>query len=198
MNKSKEAAAETPVMKESGDTGPLRGNKRRKLTKDFKEAAVRRVEEGTPVKQVARVCGVDPPTIRAWRAEVRDLGSDAFSRNNRRRKFTKEFKEAAVRRVEEGTPVKRVANAFKVDPNVLRRWRDASRKLGANAFPETKAKTRAIIFRLTEEEHNRLKAIAKTAGERSLSSFARSRLLNEIARPLAASARQKELPKRGK
>jgi transposase-like protein len=186
------------VKKEPHNDEPSEGKRRRKLTKEFKEAAVRRVDEGTPLKQVARVCGVDPPTIRAWRAELRDLGSDAFSRNNRRRRFTREFKEAAVRRVEEGTPVKQVASACKVDPNVLRRWRDASREFGANAFLKTKAKTRSIIFRLTEDEHNRLKAIAKTVGERSLSSFARSRLLNESTRPLTASARQKELPKRGK
>jgi transposase-like protein len=112
-------------------------NQRRKLTKEFKEAAVRSVEEGTPLKEVARACGVDPPTIRAWRAEMRDLGSDAFSRNSRRRIFEKEFKEAAVRRVEEGTPVKQVARACKVDLNVLRRWRDASRELGTHAFSET-------------------------------------------------------------
>ena len=109
--------------------------KRRKLTKEFKEAAVRSVNEGTPLKQVARACGVDPPTIRAWRTEVRNFGPGAFSRNNRRRTFTKKFKEAAVRRVEEGTPVKQVARACKVDPSALRRWRDASRELGAYAFP---------------------------------------------------------------
>jgi transposase-like protein len=173
-------------------------DKRRKLTKEFKEAAIRSLDAGTPLKQVARACGVDPPTIRAWRAEVRDLGSDAFSRNNKRRIFTKEFKEDAVRRVEEGTPVKQVARACKVDPNVLRRWRDASRKLGVYAFSRTKAKTRAIIFRLTEEEHNRLKAMAKAVGERSLSSFARALLLSEAAWFSASATRQKKSRKAGK
>jgi transposase-like protein len=172
-------------------------NKRRKLTKEFKEAAIRSLDEGTPLKQVARACGVDPPTIRAWRAEVRDLGSDAFSRNSRRRIFTREFKEAAVRRVDEGTPVREVARACNVDPTVLRRWRDESRESGVYAFSRTKAKTRAIIFRLTEEEHNRLEAMAKAVGERSLGSFARSLLLSEAAWFSASITRQKKSPRAG-
>ena len=156
------------------------------------------MNEGTPLKQVARACGVDPPTIRAWRTEVRNFGPGAFSRNNRRRTFTKKFKEAAVRRVEEGTPVKQVARACKVDPSALRRWRDASRELGAYAFSKNQAKTRAIIFRLTEEEHNRLKAMARAVGERSLSSFARSLLLVRPRRPPVRPLDRKNPQKGGK
>jgi transposase-like protein len=151
---------------------------RRRFTKEFKEAAVRRVEEGTPVKQVAGLHRVDPAVVRAWRAEMRDFGSEAFLTNGKRT-FTKEFKEAAVRRVEEGMPVKQVARACRVDPNMLRRWRDALRDLGSDAFQKREPRTRAVIFKLTEQEFHRLKAIAKMTGARSVSDYARTRLFTD-------------------
>ena len=40
-----------------------------------------------------------------------------------RRQFTKEFKLAAVRRLEMGASIAEVARAFEVNPNVLHRWR---------------------------------------------------------------------------
>ena len=40
-----------------------------------------------------------------------------------RRKFTKEFKLAAVQRLEHGASMAEVARAFEVNPNVLHRWR---------------------------------------------------------------------------
>lgn len=40
-----------------------------------------------------------------------------------RRQFTKEFKLAAVRRLEQGVPVAEAARALEVNPNVLHRWR---------------------------------------------------------------------------
>jgi transposase len=52
-----------------------------------------------------------------------------------RRKFTKEFKEAAVRRLELGACLAEVARACEVNPNVLHRWRRELRELGARAFP---------------------------------------------------------------
>jgi len=39
-----------------------------------------------------------------------------------RRKFTKEFKEAAVRRLELGASLAEVSRACEVNPIVLRRW----------------------------------------------------------------------------
>src|SRR5262249_23643289 len=111
-----------------------------------------------------------------WRDEFRELGDDAFLRNGRRR-FTKEFKEAAVRRVQEGTPVKEVARACRINPNILRRWRDAVRDLGAEAFSDREPKKRTVIFRLSEEEFMTLKARALAGGTRSVSDFIRSRLL---------------------
>jgi len=40
-----------------------------------------------------------------------------------RRQFTKEFKEAAVRRLELGASLAEVARACEVSPNVLHRWK---------------------------------------------------------------------------
>jgi transposase-like protein len=134
------------------------------------------------VKEVARAHNIDPAVVREWRDASRALGANAFSRNGRRR-FTKEFKEVAVRRVEEGAAVKEVARACRVHPNKLRRWRDALRDLGNNAFLDSEPKTKTVIFRLTKDEHKHLKAVAKAASVRSLSAFVRSRLLDEIGQP---------------
>jgi transposase len=52
-----------------------------------------------------------------------------------RRKFTKEFKLAAVRRLEQGVSVAEVARAMEVNPNVLHRWRRQFQEAPGNAFP---------------------------------------------------------------
>jgi transposase len=52
-----------------------------------------------------------------------------------RRKFTKEFKLAAVRRLEQGVSVAEVARAMEVNPNVLHRWRHGFREGPGNVFP---------------------------------------------------------------
>jgi transposase-like protein len=46
-----------------------------------------------------------------------------FAMGLSRRKFTKEFKQAAVRRLEVGASVAEVARACEVNRNVLHRWR---------------------------------------------------------------------------
>jgi transposase-like protein len=51
-----------------------------------------------------------------------------------RRKFTREFKEGAVHRLELGASMDEVARACEVNPNVLRRWRRELRGFGAKAF----------------------------------------------------------------
>ncbi|MBZ5671685.1 MAG: transposase [Acidobacteriia bacterium] len=51
-----------------------------------------------------------------------------------RRRFTKEFKEAALRRLELGASVAEVARAWEVNPNVLHRWRRELREYAAKAF----------------------------------------------------------------
>jgi len=52
-----------------------------------------------------------------------------------RRQFTKEFKLAAVRRLETGVSMGEAARALQVNPNVLQRWRREFRQAPGNAFP---------------------------------------------------------------
>ena len=52
-----------------------------------------------------------------------------------RRRFTTEFKQAAIQRLEMGASMAEVARAFEVNPNVLHRWRREFRQGPGNAFP---------------------------------------------------------------
>ena len=52
-----------------------------------------------------------------------------------RRQFTKEFKLAAVRRLEQGVSIAEAARALEVNPNVLQRWRREFRQGPGNVFP---------------------------------------------------------------
>jgi len=52
-----------------------------------------------------------------------------------RRKFTREFKLAAIQRLEMGASVAGVARAFEVNPNLLHRCRHEFREGPGNAFP---------------------------------------------------------------
>ncbi len=55
------------------------GMNRRKFTREFKEAAVRRLELGASIAVVARVCEVNPNVLHRWRRELREFGGKAFS-----------------------------------------------------------------------------------------------------------------------
>lgn len=48
--------------------------------------------------------------------------------------FTKEFKLAAVQRLEQGVSMGEVARALEVNPNVLHRWRREVQEFGVKAF----------------------------------------------------------------
>src|SRR5260370_36368314 len=52
-----------------------------------------------------------------------------------RRQFTKQFKLAAVRRLEQGVSIGEAARALEVNPNVLQRWRREFRQGPGNVFP---------------------------------------------------------------
>ena len=52
-----------------------------------------------------------------------------------RRQFTKEFKLAAVRRLEQGVSIGEAARALEVNPNVLHRRQREFRQGPGNAFP---------------------------------------------------------------
>ena len=58
---------------------------RRKFTKEFREAAVRRLELGASVAEVARACEVNPNVLHRWRREMRQYGAQAFTGNGRSR-----------------------------------------------------------------------------------------------------------------
>ena len=68
-----------------------------------------------------------------------------------RRQFTKEFKLAAVRRLEQGVATAEVARALEVNPNLLHRWRKEFRQGPGNAFPG-KGKQRWSEGRIAELE----------------------------------------------
>jgi transposase len=52
-----------------------------------------------------------------------------------RRTFTREFKLAAVRRLEGGVSLAEVSRGLEVSPNVLHRWLREFRQAPGNAFP---------------------------------------------------------------
>jgi transposase len=52
-----------------------------------------------------------------------------------RRKFTRELKLEAVRRLEAGVSMAEVARGLEVSPNVLHRWQREFRQAPGNAFP---------------------------------------------------------------
>ena len=61
------------------------GAGRRKFTKEFKEAAVRRLGLGASLGEVARACEVNPNVLHRWRRELQDYGTKAFAGNGQRR-----------------------------------------------------------------------------------------------------------------
>lgn len=58
---------------------------RRKFSKDFKEAAIRRLELGASIAEVSRACEVNPNVLHRWKRELRDLGPEAFASNGKKR-----------------------------------------------------------------------------------------------------------------
>jgi len=58
---------------------------RRKFSKEFKEAAVRRLELGASLAEVARACEVNANVLHRWKRELRELGVKAFSGNGKGR-----------------------------------------------------------------------------------------------------------------
>ena len=61
------------------------GLSRRQFTKEFKLAAVRRLEQGVPMAEVARGMEVSPNVLHGWRKEFREGPGNAFSGNGNQR-----------------------------------------------------------------------------------------------------------------
>jgi transposase-like protein len=58
---------------------------RRKFTKEFKGTAVRRLESGQSVAEVARALEVHPSELHRWRRELQEHGERAFSGAGKKR-----------------------------------------------------------------------------------------------------------------
>lgn len=54
-----------------------------------------------------------------------------------------------------------------------------------------KPRTRAVIFRISQDEYNHLQAARSTGGARSLSDFARSKILRAAGEPSLARVAEK-------
>ena len=61
------------------------GLSRRRFTKEFKEAAVRRLALGASLAEVARACEVNPNVLHRWKRELREHGAKAFTGNGQTR-----------------------------------------------------------------------------------------------------------------
>jgi transposase len=58
---------------------------RRKFTKEFKQTAVRRLEGGQSVAEVARALEVNPSELHRWRRELQEHGDRAFVGGGKKR-----------------------------------------------------------------------------------------------------------------
>ena len=58
---------------------------RRKFTKEFKQTAVRRLDGGQSMGEVARALEVHPTDLQRWRRELREHGEHAFSGAGKKR-----------------------------------------------------------------------------------------------------------------
>ena len=61
------------------------GLSRRQFTKEFKLAAVRRLEAGVSIGEAARALEVNPNVLHRWKRELRDYGAQAFTGNGKSR-----------------------------------------------------------------------------------------------------------------
>jgi len=58
---------------------------RRKFTKEFKQTAVRRLNSGQNMAELARALEVHPSDLHRWRRELQDHGGRAFSGAGKKR-----------------------------------------------------------------------------------------------------------------
>lgn len=66
-----------PRKSSKGETGKMKS--RRKFTKEFKQTAVRRLQSGQSIAEVARALEVNPSELHRWRRELQEHGERAFS-----------------------------------------------------------------------------------------------------------------------
>ena len=61
------------------------GLSRRQFTQEFKLAAIRRLEQGVSIAEVARGLEVNPNVLHRWRREFRQAPGNAFPGNGKQR-----------------------------------------------------------------------------------------------------------------
>jgi transposase-like protein len=155
-----------------------------RFTTEFKEAAVKRLKMAS-TSEVARACGISLSVLHRWRKQFGHY--KAKSPSTSRRRFTKQFKKAAVERLEKGGSLIEVASSIKIPAAVLSRWRQEWRQFGAEAFSGygksrlPSQPTRVVRVFLTQDEDTRIKVACTTGKARSLTLFARSLLLESAA-----------------
>jgi transposase-like protein len=109
-----------------------------------------------------------------------------------RRKFTKEFKQAAVHRLNSGQSMAEVARALEVNPSELHRWRRELQEHGEQAFIGV-GKKRAEESRVAELERK----VGQQAMEidflkRALQHVEEQRLLRALSNGAPSTARSKK------
>jgi transposase-like protein len=102
-----------------------------------------------------------------------------------RRKFTKEFKLAAVRRLETGASIAEVARACEVNANVLHRWRREFRDGVDRAFPGLGKK---------KAEENRVAELERKIGQQTLEIDFLKRVLQRVEEARMLQALQGTAP----
>jgi len=108
-----------------------------------------------------------------------------------RRKFTKEFKLAAVRRLETGASVAEISRACEVNPNVLHRWRREFRDGVDRAFPGL-GKRKAEESQLAELERKIGQQTLKIDFlERVLRQVEEARMLQALERTAPSTSRSR-------
>lgn len=157
----------------------------RKFTEAFKREAVERLSAGS-VSEVAEACGVSVSVLHRWRKQ---LGVHQTVAPANRRRFSKEFKEAAVRRLEQGETVSEIVSALELDPTVLRRWWHEWRRFGETAFSgygkqrSPSGSSRIVTLRFTQDEFDRVQAVSLASRAGSLPDFVRTQIIPAAPAP---------------
>ena len=102
-----------------------------------------------------------------------------------RRKFTKEFKLAAVRRLETGASIAEVSRACEVNANVLHRWRREFRDGVDRAFPGLGKK---------KAEESRVAELERKIGQQTLEIDFLKRVLQRVEEARMLQALQGTAP----
>ena len=100
---------------------------RRKFTKEFKQTAVRRLQSGQSIAEVARALEVNPSELHRWRRELQEHGERAFSGVGKKR-----AEESRVAELERKVGQQALENDFLSEPCACR----GAAQAGATAMRE--------------------------------------------------------------